>query len=151
VADKDVLAFFRWYGTLGFIQDDCYFDWFFEVSEEGNLYISTNDEELNISANCSDTFAWGSADCEPITEDSMPLVIQTARDLFEVLHPIADKVTDRQWLSCWADLYAARVRSLRPQGAAYKRYPKEVWHLFDAAGPERETGLGNPYKPGQYK
>lgn len=43
------------------------------------------------------------------------------------------------------DLFAARVRSMRPQGAAYKvRYDKSIWPLFDACGPEREIGMGNP-------
>ncbi|UVG35196.1 hypothetical protein SEA_CECE_190 [Microbacterium phage Cece] len=48
------------------------------------------------------------------------------------------------------DLFAARVRKLRPQGACYSRYPEELWPLFNEAGPERETGFGNPYKPGEY-
>lgn len=48
------------------------------------------------------------------------------------------------------DLFAARVRNLRPQGACYSRYPEELWPLFNEAGPERETGFGNPYKPGEY-
>lgn len=48
------------------------------------------------------------------------------------------------------DLFASRSRKLRPQGACYSRYPEEVWHFFNEAGPERETGFGNPYKPGEY-
>lgn len=48
------------------------------------------------------------------------------------------------------DLFAARVRKLRPQGACYTRYPKRLWHLFDEAGPVRETGIGNPCVPGSY-
>ena len=36
---------------------------------------------------------------------------------------------------------------MRPQGAYYKYIDKEVWHLFDEAGPEREVGKGNTPKP----
>ena len=35
------------------------------------------------------------------------------------------------------ELFSARVRKMRPQGASYKLYPKELWPLFDACGPER--------------
>lgn len=51
----------------------------------------------------------------------------------------------------FCDLFAARVRGMRPQGAAYTFYPPETWPLFDACGPEREIGFGNPYRPGEYK
>jgi len=48
------------------------------------------------------------------------------------------------------DLFAARVRKMRPQGAAYKvRYDESIWPLFDACGPVREVGFGNPKEPGQ--
>lgn len=55
-----------------------------------------------------------------------------------------------RFLNSISDLFCARVRGERPQGAAYKvRYPEELWPLFDAAGPEREVGFGNPRKPGE--
>ena len=48
------------------------------------------------------------------------------------------------------DLFAARVRQMRPQGAAYKvRYDESIWPLFDECGPVREVGFGNPKEPGQ--
>ena len=49
-----------------------------------------------------------------------------------------------------ADLFAARSRQERPQGACYSGYDRSIWSLFDACGPEREVGLGNPYVPGEY-
>lgn len=49
------------------------------------------------------------------------------------------------------DLYSCRIEGMRPQGAVYRHNKKELWPLFDACGPEREVGLGNPYKPGEYK
>ena len=44
-------------------------------------------------------------------------------------------------------LFCCRVRKMRPQGAYYKYIDKEVWHIFDEAGPEREVGKGNTPKP----
>lgn len=49
-----------------------------------------------------------------------------------------------------SELFAARVRGMRPQGACYKGYPKDLWPLFDACGPERETGMGNPHAAEEY-
>ena len=49
-----------------------------------------------------------------------------------------------------SDLYCARRREERPQGACYSIIPKNLWPLFHACGPERKTGLGNPYEPGEY-
>lgn len=45
-------------------------------------------------------------------------------------------------------LFSARSRGMRPQGAYYKLFPRDTWELFDACGPEREVGVGNPYVPG---
>lgn len=42
------------------------------------------------------------------------------------------------------------MRKERPQGACYPSN-KDLWPLFDACGPEKPTGFGNPYKPGEYK
>ena len=50
-----------------------------------------------------------------------------------------------------ADLYCARKRSMRPQGALYSCIPEEHWDLFNKCGPEREVHAGNPYKIGAYK
>jgi hypothetical protein len=45
-----------------------------------------------------------------------------------------------------AELYAARIRKMRPQGAAYpERAATQA--LFDACGPERAIGFGNPRRP----
>lgn len=108
---------------------------------------------------CSDTFSWGCADAEEVTEDNIHILEET----MEELSPYYDKFIE-EWDSSkvdmketakWqkvdvalSDLFCARVRKLRPQGACYKRYPEELWPLFNAAGPERETGYGNPYAPG---
>lgn len=99
------------------------------------ILLGLRGQQISIAVNVSDVFAWGGADAEDITPEHLP-------------------VLERAWLDCkvadaeeWTvELYAARVRGMRPQGAAY---PKEaaVAALFDACGPEREVGLGNPRKP----
>jgi hypothetical protein len=99
---------------------------------------------LRLWANCSDVFAWGGADSEEITPTMLPLLGVAFADL---------KAIDRtHWL---AELYAARVRGMRPQGAAYPRsdekHAAQVAALFDACGPEREVGLGNPKPRPEYE
>jgi hypothetical protein len=87
---------------------------------------------------CNDVFVWGGADCEVITEETLPEFIQAASDCSDNLELAAI-------------LYCARRCKMRPQGAMYTYIPKNLWYLFDACRPEREVGLGNPYKPGTYR
>jgi len=87
-------------------------------------------------AKCSDVFWWGTADCEEITEENIGVLEQACADLAATGVPAAAACHS-------AELFAARVRGMRPQGAAYPTDPA-LWPLFDACGPERETGLGNP-------
>lgn len=88
--------------------------------------------------NCSDEFFWGCADSEDITEADLPMfneaVVECAGNL-----------------NTASSLYCCRKRKERPQGALYTYIDGELWPLFDACGPEREVGFGNPYKPGDYK
>jgi len=95
-------------------------------------------------ANCSDTFWWGTADVEEITPERLPVLERAYADLIA----ISDLATEEL-----AELYAARVRGLRPQGAAYPKAAPDSPHwdevqqiiaLFDACGPEREVDLTNP-------
>ena len=89
---------------------------------------------------CSDTFCWGCADAEDLTPETLPILKQASEDC---------KAVDRILGSLHAcDLFAARIRQMRPQGAAYPKN-RDLWPLFDACGPERETGFGNPRKPGE--
>jgi hypothetical protein len=92
---------------------------------------------IRFSANVSDVFWWGCADAEDITPDRLPALQQAYDDLktINAEHHLAN-------------LYAARARSMRPQGAAY---PDEAaaQALFDACGPERAVELGNPKRPPQ--
>ncbi|MCX4751753.1 hypothetical protein OG455_41680 [Kitasatospora sp. NBC_01287] len=93
------------------------------------------DESITFHANVSDVFAWGSADAEEITPERLPVLEQALTDLQEINSP--------EYLP---ELYAARIRGMRPQGAAYPDdAPTQA--LLDACGPERTLGLGNPKRP----
>jgi hypothetical protein len=84
-------------------------------------------------AQVSDVFWWGTADVEPIAPVDVPLLEQTAAD------------TRRAGAEVWiAELYAARKRGSRPQGAFYEHIPAGLWALFDACGPLRSVEVGNP-------
>lgn len=164
--------------------------------EETGKWVDAPEGVFQTFLGCSDTFFWGSADCEEVTVETWPILLATLNDVrplwsaanardtealmaspakakaeYEAAHPDRE---DREWwaedgqraqphapqsdlftadrlVATFADLYAARVREMRPQGACYSRYPEEAWPLFHAAGPEREVGHGNPYRPGEYR
>lgn len=89
------------------------------------------DEDLNFYINCNDLFFWGCADSEDLTEADFDLLKQAYEDSDTMAGTL---------------LYCCRKRNMRPQGAYYKYIEEEYWHLFDACGPEREVGLGNPHE-----
>lgn len=103
----------------------------------GDLFWRVDDAEVRLYANVSDVFAWGGSDAEEITPDMLPALEQAFADLKAVG---GEEFT--------AELYAARQRGQRPQGAAYPSGTHGAWRqvsaLYDACGPERELGLGNP-------
>jgi hypothetical protein len=83
---------------------------------------------ISIFVNCNDVFWWGCADAEAITADNL--------DIFEQAYRDAPKQGGL--------LFCCRVRGMRPQGAYYKYLDDSEKPLFDACGPEREIGIGNP-------
>lgn len=86
---------------------------------------------ITFLVNCSDTFTYACADCEPLTPETLPVLESAIRDL-EALD--VDIVYAMMFLGM---LYAARVRGVRPMGQAYPGN-EQLWALFDACGPERE-------------
>ncbi len=91
---------------------------------------------ITFFVNCNDLFFWGSADCEELTPDNIELFEQSYRDADEAM----------KHGNVYASLlFCARVRAERPQGAYYKYLHEDIYHLFDACGPEREVGIGNPH------
>jgi hypothetical protein len=102
------------------------------------LMLHTDGQRIHASVNISDVFWWGGADSEDVTPETLPALEQAYTDL-RAVDPYDDMYT--------AELYAARLRGMRPQGAAYPKERAATQALFDACGPERPTGLGNPHKP----
>lgn len=104
----------------------------------GELIWRSDGAALIVCVDVSDVFAWGGADAEDLTPERLPLLAQAVADL-RAIHPNDDMYA--------VDLFAARLRGMRPQGAAYPKERAATQALFDACGPERPTGLGNPRKP----
>lgn len=109
----------------------------------GDLFWRVDGFELKLYANVSDVFAWGGSDCEEITRETLPELERAYADL---------KAVGGE--SFTAELYAARIRQMRPQGAAYPGEADEagpaVAALLNACGPERAIDAGNPQKPPVY-
>ncbi len=99
------------------------------------------DGRLWLSMMCSDTFAWGCADCEGITADDLPTLRQCLADL---------TAADRFGAIWLAELYCCRKRGMRPMNVWIKRVPQRddmpqaVLDLIMAAGPERESTFTAP-------
>jgi hypothetical protein len=107
-------------------------DLFAQADIRDELLWFVDGHQVVFHANVSDVFEWGCADAEPITPDRLPDLERSYADLAAV-----------GALECLAELYAARLRGMRPQGAAYPS-KAGVCGLFDACGPEREIGILNP-------
>lgn len=108
---------------------------FFRITAEQDVFdcvIWSTDSKFEVI--CNDVFHWGCADAEEVSEADLPLLEQSLKE--------ADGGFDG------AMLYCARKRGMRPQGAMYAYIEKELWPLYDAAGPERDpTEPGNTPKP----
>ena len=107
-----------------FAFDDC--DW---------LFWRFTDGRLTIYVNCNDVFAWGCSDVEELTAENLHDAAQAKADVMA----LGGKGSYN-----WPLLFCARQRKMRPQGAMYKHIDPALWPLFDAAGPPRQAGLGNP-------
>lgn len=100
-----------------------------------------DDSKLEVAADCSDCFWWGCADAEEITPENFQLFRDTVTECESL------DASSKNFASLYADeLFAARVRKMRPQGASYELYHPALWPLFNACGPERTCEYGNPHK-----
>ena len=129
-------------------------DMWWKTDKDGNLHVYVN---------VSDFFVWGCSDVEEITSQED---IEGLRKAFEDSREFAETVKtprdaggyvsreDIAKVSAsihWPELWAARKRGMRPQGAIYP-YLKGIESLFDAAGPERDIDVLNPKdQQGNYK
>jgi hypothetical protein len=128
-----------------------YVDAIFQIAWEGDHddaffwrpSVTAGQREWRAFANCSDLFHWATADAEEVRPEDVPLLRQTLTDLKAIEKDNAESVATA-WLP---ELYAARKRGMRPQGAFYavgdiQREPLALVALFDAAGPERDDPDG---------
>lgn len=106
----------------------------------GDLFWRVDDGQISLYANVSDIFFWGGYDVEQITWETLPELERAYLDLKAVE---AEEFT--------SELYAARIRQMRPQGAAYPSDTHDSWRrvveFYNACGPERAIDVGNPKKP----
>ena len=108
----------------------------------GMIFIERDGKTVGVFIDDSDFFAWGYAGAFPFPLENSE--IDLLEKCYEEIQAMDDCLVHYAPL-----LHCARKNGMRPQGAAYHRSAKEIWHLFDACGPERETGIGNPSKPGE--
>jgi len=96
---------------------------------EGTIELSIGDSDgVHLIFMCSDIFFWGCADCEDIA-------VEELKDL------VACFSESPKW---GGELWVARKRKERPQGAVLKMMSAEERRLFDVCGPVKPVGLGNP-------
>jgi hypothetical protein len=106
-----------------------------DIRDELVWHTRDNGAVVLFAIDCSDLFEWGCADSEPLTPDS---VVE--------LESACDDSRTATGTACWGTtIYCCRRRQSRPQGAAYRDLPQEIWPLLDACGPERESRVGNPH------
>lgn len=91
---------------------------------------------ITFMVNCNDDFWWATSDCEVITPDNIELLEQSIRDAVDT----AGDPRDAYW---GVLLFCARIRGMRPQGAAYPE-KAALQELLNSAGPERPVEFGNP-------
>lgn len=105
---------------------------------------------VTIFIGCNDTFAYASADCEPLTPGNIHVWEQAYADLDALITdeprtpenqtsgPVRDAWLARSFrrIAVMAQvdtLFCARARGVSPMKAAYPKDAPEVWPLFDDA------------------
>jgi hypothetical protein len=106
------------------------------------FWFAADDGAPRPAVNANDLFAWACAEAIDITPDNFEMFTTSVLEC-KAIHSVLGAMEG-------CSLFACRVEKMRPQGAAYPTN-QELWPLFDACGPERETGSDNPCKPGEYK
>lgn len=114
-----------------------------ELGYPDSILVGVANNKPTFSFNCSDELFWGCSDREEILPTDLPMLRQSYEDV---------KASGTKYYSIYGQtLFICRKRGMRPQGAYYPESDPETWPLFDDCGPEREVGLGNPYRPGERK
>lgn len=104
----------------------------FEDGHNGLEWETEGGRLVSFYVGCNDIFLWGCADGEEIEPEDIP-DLRTA-------------MSDADGNDWWPELWIARKREMRPQGAVLNgmKAPRKVTELFLTAGPERRAEIGNP-------
>lgn len=88
-----------------------------------DLFWNVSGTSIKFFVNCSDVFWWATADLEEVTAENIGILKQAYEDAGDIYG---------------GDLFAARVRKLRPQQPYWSRIQDErIQAFFLAVGPER--------------
>lgn len=109
---------------------------FWRYDSHNDLYWRVDDGVVTFFVNCNDQFYWGTADLETIEPEDVERLEKAFQDVLAI-------GADVEYA---AALFAARNRGMRPQHAAYPFDQRDLWPLYDACGPPRVVGLGNPHQ-----
>ena len=101
------------------------------------LYEFKRGDDVEYSVNVDNVFYYGVHDSEPITEDNIGLLEETAALL-------AAYSGDGTYFDV-GKLFAATIRKMRPQGLVYIILDPRIRHLFDEVGPVRPIAADNPF------
>jgi hypothetical protein len=104
-----------------------------DLCEELSWRVDGQYAPITFLVNCSDTFAWATADCEPLTPETIDVFEQVVADIRAAVPDDAQRAV----YVYAAMLYAARQRGMRPMREAYPREYVKLAELLDACGPAR--------------
>lgn len=110
-----------------------------ELHTDGDLFwrFETPDSQPQFYTNANDLFHWAVGGAHPVTPENIGALEKAYAD-------VQATSVDIVYHSHAALLFVCRERKERPQGAYYDYLQRETWPLFDACGPKREVGFGNP-------
>lgn len=101
----------------------------------GELFWRVYDEDvLHPYFTVNDAFWWATSDAEEIVPEHMDILQQASADLLAL-----DTESFDAPLSLIAELYAARVRGMRPQRPWLELRTPVIRELFETCGPERTS------------
>lgn len=113
--------------------------------------LQTDGAAVFAAVKVNDFFWWGTADVEEFGDHDLDQLAKSYDDIRE-LAPLNNSGHPSWEYLRWApQLFAARQRKMRPQGAFYSSIPKPLWRVFDKCGAERAVDIGNPHAPGGYE
>lgn len=132
--------------------------WAWFAGDDDFITLADLPEDLMVSRDgkvavfMNDVFAWGCADAEELTEETLAEYKQAISDLRAALPwDDASEPESLKALKAWAGvLFAARRRELQPQFCCYPSLStpqgQAVAGLLDAVGPMRPVDFSNPHR-----